>query len=87
MPLGTALPLAEELLMEIRETELVERADVAGSVRRRRETIGDIDILITSRDSARALKELTQLLMAESVVNTWSWARLRGWLAKRRHRI
>jgi DNA polymerase (family 10) len=23
---------------------------------------------------------------AESVVNTWSWARLRGWLAKRRHR-
>jgi DNA polymerase (family X) len=60
MLLGTALPLAEELLADLRKLKLVEMADVAGSIRRRRETIGDMDILISSSDSARALKEATR---------------------------
>ncbi|HSB11169.1 MAG TPA: DNA polymerase/3'-5' exonuclease PolX [Blastocatellia bacterium] len=68
MPLGIALPLAEELLAQIRKIKLVERADVAGSIRRRRETIGDLDILISSSDSARALKELTRLPLVKQVL-------------------
>lgn len=68
MPLGTALPLAEELLDRIRKNTLVETADLAGSIRRRRETIGDIDILIISPDSARALKEMARLPSVKQVL-------------------
>jgi DNA polymerase (family 10) len=68
MPLGIALPLAEELLAQVRKIKLVERADVAGSIRRRRETIGDIDILISSHDSAPALTELTRLPLVKQVL-------------------
>jgi len=68
MPLGIALPLAEELLAHVRKIKLVERADIAGSIRRRRETIVDIDILITSRDSSQALKGLTRLPLVKQVL-------------------
>jgi DNA polymerase (family X) len=53
MLLGVALPLAENLLAELRKIKLIERAEVAGSVRRRRETIGDVDVLIISKDNPR----------------------------------
>jgi DNA polymerase (family 10) len=68
MPLGNALPLAEELLGQMRKARIVGRAEVAGSIRRRRETIGDIDILISSRRSAEALKELTGLPLVNQVL-------------------
>lgn len=68
MPLGIALPLAEELLAQVRKIKLVERAGVAGSIRRRRETIGDIDVLISSHDSAPALTELTRLPLVKQVL-------------------
>jgi DNA polymerase (family 10) len=61
MSLGVALPLAEKLLADVRGLELIKQADIAGSIRRRRETIGDIDLLIISYDSPRALREVTQL--------------------------
>ncbi|HYA17310.1 MAG TPA: DNA polymerase/3'-5' exonuclease PolX [Bryobacteraceae bacterium] len=61
MLLGVAFPLAEDLLHQIRANKRIEQADVAGSLRRRRETIGDLDILITSKDSAAVLRELTRL--------------------------
>jgi len=68
MLLGIALPLAEDLLARVRKIALVESADVAGSIRRRLETIGDMDILICSRDSARALKELAGLPQVKEVL-------------------
>lgn len=68
MLLGIALPLAEELLIEVRKIKLVECADVAGSIRRRLETIGDMDILICSRGGARALKELAGLPLVKQVL-------------------
>jgi DNA polymerase (family 10) len=68
MLLGTALPRAELLLEEIRRINGVERADVAGSLRRRRETIGDLDFLIISPSSARALREFSQLPVVKQVI-------------------
>lgn len=67
MPLGIVLPLAEELLGQLKTMRFVERADVAGSIRPRRETIGDIDILISADNSARALKESTRLPLVKQV--------------------
>ncbi|MCE5216270.1 DNA polymerase/3'-5' exonuclease PolX, partial [bacterium] len=50
--LGVALPLAEVLVEELRSQPEVIAAEMAGSVRRRRETIGDLDLLATSETAA-----------------------------------
>jgi DNA polymerase (family X) len=59
--LGMVLPLAEKLLDETRRMKLVDRADLAGSIRRCQETIGDIDLLISSRNGEEALREFVKL--------------------------
>jgi DNA polymerase (family 10) len=47
-PLGRALPLAEDIVRRLKDSAPVGQIEIAGSIRRRRETIGDIDILVTS---------------------------------------
>ena len=47
-PLGRALPLAQDIMRRLKDAAPVGRVEVAGSIRRRRETIGDVDILVTS---------------------------------------
>ncbi|MFW5984140.1 MAG: DNA polymerase/3'-5' exonuclease PolX [Halobacteria archaeon] len=49
-PLGKSLPRARELVERVKEAEAVERAVAGGSVRRRKETTGDIDIVVVSTD-------------------------------------
>ena len=68
MLIGVALPLAENLRKEIRKIGLIERAEVAGSLRRRKEDIGDLDVLIISRDSPRAVRELIRLPLVKQVL-------------------
>jgi DNA polymerase (family 10) len=68
MTLGVALPLAERLLQDIRSVRSVERADLAGSIRRGRETIGDVDILIISGDSPTVLQKLVKLPQVKQVL-------------------
>lgn len=46
-----ALVLAERLVARIRELPLVEKAEIAGSLRRRKETIKDIDLVVATRHS------------------------------------
>ncbi len=67
LPLTKAEPLVRELLDALRATGLVDRMEAAGSFRRRRETVGDIDILATSRDPAALMDAFVQLPQAESV--------------------
>jgi DNA polymerase (family 10) len=59
--LGKVLPLAEKLLEQTRGMKLVDRADLAGSIRRGQETVGDIDLLISSRNGEEALREFVKL--------------------------
>ncbi|HEY7545937.1 MAG TPA: helix-hairpin-helix domain-containing protein, partial [Blastocatellia bacterium] len=68
MLISVALPLAENLLAEARKIKSVKRADVAGSIRRRRETIGDMDLLIISSDISRALSAFTRLPEVRQVI-------------------
>lgn len=61
IPLGVALPIAEEIVESVRRFRAVKRAEMAGSLRRMRETIGDIDILAASSDPGRVIESFTSL--------------------------
>jgi DNA polymerase (family X) len=50
MQLGVALEVGEELVGELQSAPGVARAAYAGSLRRMRETIGDVDLLVASDD-------------------------------------
>ena len=68
MLISVALPMAENFIERIRGIEPIERAEIAGSLRRRRETIGDLDVLIQSKNAALALQEITRLPIVKQVL-------------------
>jgi len=49
-PLGDAWPAAQELLSKLRKVKGVVAAEAAGSLRRMQATVGDLDILVASKD-------------------------------------
>jgi DNA polymerase (family 10) len=49
--LGKAWPFAQQLLADLRQAPGVVRVEVAGSLRRMRSTVGDIDLLAAASDS------------------------------------
>ena len=51
-PLHRALEYADALLERLRRVPGVVRAEAAGSVRRRKETVGDLDLLVCAQDAA-----------------------------------
>jgi DNA polymerase (family X) len=55
MPLHTALQLGESLKKMLAATKLCQRIELAGSLRRRKETIGDIDILVTAENAEKVM--------------------------------
>jgi DNA polymerase (family 10) len=60
-PLGKAWPLADALMQELRSVPGVEKVETAGSLRRWRETVGDIDILVASADPQPVMAFFTGL--------------------------
>lgn len=68
-PLGVALPVADELVALLRPVPGVAEIEVAGSLRRRRETIGDIDILATSRDPASVMEVFVRAPQVRQVLS------------------
>ncbi len=73
--------LADGVLAALRAIEGVARAEVAGSVRRARETIGDLDLLVASTDAARVMADFAHLpQVAETVArgDTRSTVRVRS---------
>ena len=59
MHLGIAWPLAQHLLRLLARTPGVTRVSTAGSLRRMRETIGDVDLLAASTRPARVMAAFT----------------------------
>jgi len=51
MPLGMAWPFAQDLLESLRKVPGVQAAEAGGSLRRMRETVGDLDLLVAASDS------------------------------------
>jgi DNA polymerase (family 10) len=55
-PLGDVLPLVRDIEARIAKQPGVERAVIAGSIRRRKETVGDADILVIARRAAAVMR-------------------------------
>ncbi|MDP6647767.1 MAG: DNA polymerase/3'-5' exonuclease PolX [Candidatus Woesearchaeota archaeon] len=78
--LGPALDIAEEIKSRLRKFKEVNKVEVAGSLRRMKETVGDIDILITSKSPSKVMDFFTKMDDVEQVLakgTTKSSVRLR----------
>jgi DNA polymerase (family 10) len=56
VPIYVALTLAEEILAYLKEAPGIKRISAAGSLRRMKETVGDIDILASGKDGASIIR-------------------------------
>ena len=68
LPLGQVLPHATEIEDALRALKEVKAISLAGSIRRMKETIGDIDILVTSSRPARVMDVFTTLPQVQRVL-------------------
>lgn len=68
MLLGDALPMAEAIVQYLKETASVEKISIGGSLRRGKETIGDIDILVGDETPARVMDAFTSHPLVESIL-------------------
>ncbi len=59
--LAHALGIAEKLKNRLQKLGEADKVDIAGSLRRMKETIGDIDILITSKNPAKVVDFFTSM--------------------------
>ena len=66
--LGHILPVANEIKEEIASLDYVFRVEVAGSIRRRKETVGDIDILVTTNQPNDVMEYFSGIDLVDDVV-------------------
>ncbi len=61
IPLGRAYPLAQEIIGQLKKVRGVVDAQPAGSLRRMRSTVGDLDILVAAEESAPVMEAFVKL--------------------------
>lgn len=66
--LGEARPLGEDLKGYVEESEAVVESELAGSLRRWRETIGDVDLLVASEKPETVVERFTDWGRAEEII-------------------
>ncbi|WP_046468421.1 DNA polymerase/3'-5' exonuclease PolX [Allosalinactinospora lopnorensis] len=66
--LGEALETAERVVAELSAIEGCRRCSYAGSLRRMKDTIGDIDVLAASRQSAPIMEAFRRLPLVDQVI-------------------
>jgi DNA polymerase (family 10) len=67
-PRPAAAQYGEAFLEYLRASPAVRRAEIAGSYRRRKDTVGDLDILVLARDPALAVERFVRYPEVEEVV-------------------
>jgi DNA polymerase (family 10) len=67
VPLGVAWPIAQEMLEKLRPLPGVEMAAVGGSLRRMKESTGDIDLLVAAEDSKPVMDFFVTQEQVESI--------------------
>lgn len=83
MPLHRALEYAEGILARLRTVPGVRRAEVAGGLRRRTETVDDLELLVAADDAAPVLRAFCGLpgvepVLGQATTTTQAKARLRA---------
>lgn len=68
IPLGFALPLAQELAQRLGKFPGVTRVEVAGSIRRWQETVGDIDLVAAAQDPPGLIEAFVSLPQVQEVL-------------------
>jgi DNA polymerase (family X) len=68
IPLAIALPAAEEVIRQLQQCPAVESIAPAGSIRRWKETTGDIDILVASMQPDTVMAAFTALPLVKQVL-------------------
>lgn len=68
VPLGAARPVALSLVEQIGTFPGVERVEVAGSMRRGVETVGDVDLLCIAPEGSDAVERFTKLPLVDRVL-------------------
>lgn len=66
--LGEILPIATQVLEKLKSLKEVEQVSAAGSLRRMKETIGDVDFLVISQDPVKVMDHFVSL---PGVVKVW----------------
>ena len=66
--LGEARPVADAVTDYLDDSDAVDRVDVAGSIRRWKDTIGDVDVLVASEDSDAVVDAFTDWDNADDVI-------------------
>ena len=61
IPLGRAFPLAQQIIARLKQISGVVDASPAGSLRRMRSTVGDLDILVAASESTVVMESFTSL--------------------------
>jgi len=59
IPISDAISIVEEVVEHLRQSPLIGRISPAGSLRRMKETVGDIDILATGKNGAQIINHFT----------------------------
>ncbi len=65
-----AEPIAEELVAYLKRAPGLEAVDVAGSFRRRKETVGDLDLLCIAKDPAKVIDHFVRYARIAEVVSS-----------------
>jgi len=66
--LGLAWEIATSIMEQLRAGASIEQMEAAGSLRRMKETIGDIDILVTSSDPETVMERFVNLQLVTEVI-------------------
>ena len=67
-PLGKVLPIANDILETLRKNAPVSKIDITGSIRRWKDTIKDIDILVTSADPPKVMRVFVHLPQVKEII-------------------
>ncbi|MGD1076566.1 MAG: DNA polymerase/3'-5' exonuclease PolX [Thermodesulfovibrionales bacterium] len=67
-PIGRVLPVAEEILEQLGKKAPIKELRLAGSLRRWKETINDIDILVTSQSPQKVMSVFTHLPQVRDIL-------------------
>ncbi len=75
--ISEALAIAEKIVEELKQLKEIDKISLAGSLRRMKETIGDIDILVTIKrgykDKEGAKKVMDKFINLEGIEKVWDY--------------